>query len=176
MTMIKEGVISAVQSSNLQWNDRETKAIDRITALGLSDPLGSALWRFKYLNDRAAYKRAMYLLVSKARSRLKTKDLDYVINMSTGVLREWTLDACDVCNGVGTVPGMHGHSDKCNRCDGTGIKRYTDHERERNCSLPYGTWNRGHNRIFDDIMICLTGSAAATSGRVRELLSVGVEA
>jgi len=168
--MIKEQIVSAVQSSNLAWSEIETKAIDRITALGLSDPLGSSLWRFKYLHDGAAYKRALYLLVSKARGRLKTKDLDYVIAMSTGVMREWAVDACDACHGVGSVPAMHGLSDKCSKCDGTGIKRYTDFERESNCKIPHGSWNKGHNRNFDEIMICLTGSASATGGKVRALL------
>lgn len=168
--MIKESVVSAVQSSNLRWSELELGAIDRITALGLSDPLGSTLWRFKYLNDRAAYKRSLYLLVSKARDRLKTKDLDYVIKMATGVLKEWAFDACDSCHGVGTVPALHGLTDKCGACHGTGIKRYTDFERATNCGIPNGSWNRGHNRTFDEIMVCLTGSASATGGRVRDLL------
>jgi hypothetical protein len=168
--MIKEQVISAVQSSNLAWSEIETKAIDRITALGLSDPLGSALWRFKYLHDSASYKRALYLLVSKARGRLKTKDLGYVINMSTGVMIEWSVDACDVCHGVGSYPALRGLNDKCPKCDGTGIKRYTDFERESNCKIPHGSWNRGHNRVFDEIMVCLTGSASATGGKVSVLL------
>jgi hypothetical protein len=148
----------------------ETKAIDRITALGLSDPLGSALWRFKYLHDRAAYKRALYLLASKAQDRLKTKDTNYVIAMSVGVLREWSFDACEVCRGVGSMPALHGLTEKCRPCDGTGMKRYTDFERETNCKLPHGTWPKGHNRIFDEIMICLTGAASATGGKVSALL------
>lgn len=168
--MIKESVVSAVQSSNLAWSEIETKAIDRITALGLSDPLGSALWRFKYLHDRAAYKRALYLLASKAQDRLKTKDTDYVIAMSVGVLREWAFDACEVCRGVGSIPALHGLTEKCRPCDGTGMKRYTDFERETNCKLPHGSWPKGHNRIFDEIMICLTGAASATGGKVSALL------
>lgn len=171
---VKERIVSAAQSKDLSWEEDFEKAIDRLTAFGMSDPLGAALWRLKYLNDAAAHKRALYLLVKKARDRLRAPDLDYLIQMARGVVREWTIDACDTCHGVGSVT-EHRALVKCSKCGGTGTKRYTDRERERYCGLPAGTWNRGHERIFDEIMICLTGATAATGGKVRDLLKTHVD-
>lgn len=167
---VKEKIVSAAQSKDLEWEADFEKAIDRLTAFGMSDPLGAALWRVKYLNDAAAYKRALYLLVKKARDRMKSKDLAYVIAMATGVMREWIADSCPTCHGVGSIPAARGLSEKCPKCTGSGIKRYSDFERERYCALPHGSWNPGHARVFDEIMICLTGATAATGGKVRDLL------
>lgn len=167
---VKEKVVGAAQSKDLEWEADFEKAIDRLTAFGMSDPLGAALWRVKYLNDAAAYKRALYLLVRKSRDRLKSRDLEYMIAMATGVMREWIADACQKCHGAGSIVESNRVTVQCPKCQGSGIKRYSDHERERYCSLPHGSWNAGHERIFDQIMICLTGATAATGGKVRDLL------
>jgi hypothetical protein len=166
---VKEKVIAALQSNSLKWDADFEKAIDRLTALGLSDPLGSALWRLKYLNDRAAAKRALYLLVHKAKDRLRGKDLDYVIAMAKGAIQEWLLDACGTCHGVGSITGSNGvRGVTCHKCEGTGLKRHTDMDRARYCALP--AWNAGHNRNFEEVLICLAGSTAATGGKIRDLL------
>lgn len=169
---VKEKIVNAAQSKDLAWEADFEKAIDRLTAFGMSDSLGAALWRFKYLRDRAASKRAFCLLLDKAAARLKRdKDGDYLKNMVAGVMREWMMENCDKCFGTGLVPppGAASRAVKCTKCDGTGLKRYSDFERSMNCGLK-GIWNRGHQRIFDEVMTCLVGATAATGGRVAELL------
>jgi hypothetical protein len=167
---MKEQIVSAAQSKDLAWHADFVKSIDRLTAFGMSDQLGAALWRVKYLYDATTYNRALYLLVKKARARLRAQDLNYLIKMAKGVLKEWLLEACDRCNGTGAIVERTGMTTKCSKCEGTGLKRHTDGERERYCELPAGSWSRGHNRIFDEIMICLTGATAACGGQVRDLL------
>jgi hypothetical protein len=165
--MIREKIASDVHSSNLAWNDRETKAIDRITALGMSDALGSALLRFKFANDRSAGKRALHMLANKAAQRLKV-ELSYAQKLATACLREWLIDTCDTCHGTGyTIES--GHSSKCNKCGGSGAKRYSDSERALAAGLPVESWSK-HQKKFDGVMTCMMGSVADTTGRARNLL------
>jgi hypothetical protein len=168
---VKEKIVSAAQSKDLAWHAEFEKAIDRLTAFGMSDPLGAALWRFKYLRDRAAFKKAMYLLADKAEERIKKPKSKYLFGLVAGVMCEWALDLCQHCNGTGLLasPGAPTRTVKCTKCEGSGLKMYSDWERSNNCGLK-GAWNPGHQKNFDEVMICLTGATAATGGRVNELL------
>lgn len=165
--MFKDKIASDVRSSNLAWNDREQKAIDRITALGLTDQLGAALFRFKYGSDAAAGKRALHLLAHKSAQRLKV-ELSYARMLSTAAIKEWLIDACETCNGTGIVPGV-GRHDKCSKCDGSGVKRHSDTERALAAGLPVGSWDK-HQKRYDQVMTCMMGAIAETTGRARELL------
>ena len=169
--MIREKIASDVHSSNLAWNEREEKAIDRITALGMSDALGSALLRFKFANDRSAGKRALHLLANKAAQRLRV-ELSYAQKLATACLREWLIDACETCHGTGQV-GDGRHTDRCTKCDGSGMKRYSDSERALAAGLPVESWSK-HQKKFDGVMTCMMGSVADTTGRARSLLREAV--
>ncbi|MBB3004384.1 hypothetical protein FHX57_006766 [Paraburkholderia tropica] len=165
--MFKDKIASDVRSSNLAWNEREQKAIDRITALGLTDHLGAALFRFKYGSDAASGKRALSLLAHKAKCSLGV-ELSYATMLATACLKEFACDACATCNGTGTVL-LGAHYDKCNKCDGSGVKRYSDGEREKNAGLPSGSMSK-HQKNFDRVMTCLMGSIAATGAKANALL------
>jgi len=165
--MFKDKIAGDVRSTNLAWNEREEKAIDRITALGMTDHLGAALYRFKYGSDAAAGKRALALLAHKAKCSLGV-ELRYATKLATACLKEFACDACANCNGTGVLLAGARY-DKCGKCDGSGVKRYSDGERERNAGLPEGSMQK-HQKNFDRTMMCLMGSVAATGGKVRELL------
>lgn len=169
--MIQEKIVSAMQSSNLAWHAEFEKSIDRLTAVGMSDALGSALWRFKYLHDRGSFKRALYLLADRVEQRTKKPKNDYMFGIVTGAMREWAIDLCPHCDGTGfvAVAGAPSRGSKCTKCDGNGLKTYSDWERSNNCGLK-GEWNAGHQKNFDAAMGCLKGATAASGGRVRELL------
>jgi hypothetical protein len=164
---VKDQVISATQSSNLRWEAEFIRAIDRLTALGLSDPLGSALWRAKYCQDIAAGRRALFLLTKKVEARLKV-DGGYAQGLSLAALREWMMDACDRCGSTGTVTeGTHVSS--CSRCNGSGLRRFMDWERATAAGIPIESWPK-HAKKFDEVLICLAGASSAAAGKVRELL------
>ena len=177
MRLIVEKLLCAMYSRDLAWHPEPEyeKAIDRITALGMADAhggaLGSALVRAKYLHDRSAYTRALYLLVNKCRKRIMlSKSTSYVTMMTRGVMREWIMDACDLCNGACVITQANGVQEQCPRCEGSGLKRYTDAERERNCGLPNGVWSRAHEDVYDQIMVALTGAAATTIAGIKKNL------
>jgi hypothetical protein len=169
--MVREKIVSAMLSSNLAWHADFERAIDRLTAFGMSDALGAALWRFKYLRDQAAFKKALYLLADKAEERIKRPKTSYLFGLVIGVMQEWNDDTCSHCEGTGLLahPGTPSRALKCTKCGGSGLKTYSDWERSNNCGLS-GVWNVGHQKNFDAVMGCLTGAAAATGGKVRELL------
>lgn len=165
--MFKDKYASDVRSSNLAWNERETKSIDRLTAMGLSDPLGAALFRFKFGSDAAAGKRALHLLAHKAKCNLGV-ELSYAQKLATACIKEWTLDNCVHCNGTGLV--LNGaRYDKCGKCDGSGVKFHSDSERALAAGLPVESWSK-HQRKFDQVMTCMMGAIAATGGKVSALM------
>ncbi|MFM0487997.1 hypothetical protein [Paraburkholderia graminis] len=165
--MFKDKYASDVRSSNLTWNEREVKSIDRLTAMGLSDPLGAALFRFKFASDAASGKRAIHLLAHKAKCNLGV-ELSYATKLATACIKEFVMDNCVPCNGAGLI--LNGaRYDKCGKCDGSGVKRHSDSERALAASLPVESWPR-HAKKFDQVMTCLTASVAATGGKVSALM------
>lgn len=165
--MFKDRYASDVRSSNLAWNEREVKSIDRVTAMGLSDSLGAALFRFKFASDAAAGKRAIHLLAHKAMCSLKV-ELSYATKLATACVKEFAFDNCANCNGTGLIRSGQRY-DKCGKCDGCGIKRHSDAERALAAGLPVESWTK-HVKNFDRTMICLTGSVAAAGGKVSALM------
>jgi len=166
--MFKDKYASDVRSSNLAWNERETKAVDRLTAMGLSDQLGAALFRFKYGSDAAAGKRAIHLLAHKAKCSLKV-ELSYATKLAVACVKEWTLDNCIHCNGTGLI--LNGaRYDKCVKCKGSGVKCHSDAERALAAGLPTENFAKNHGKKFDQVMTCMMGSIAATGGKVSALM------
>ncbi|WP_322069949.1 hypothetical protein [Paraburkholderia bannensis] len=165
---VKDQVVTATQSSNLRWEADFVRAIDRLTALGMSDPLGSSLLRAKYCRDAKAGRRAVLLLAKKVEARLRV-DRAYAEKLSLAAFKEWMLDACDSCAGSGSIT-EGAHISTCTKCHGSGVKRYSDAERAMAAGLPIEAWSK-HQSKFDDVLVCMNASAAATGARVRNLLN-----
>jgi len=161
--MIQEHIASDVHSANLAWDENYQKAIDRITALGMSDALGAELLRFKYANDRHAGTRALHLLAHKAKFALKV-ELSYARSLAKAAVTEYLIDTCEKCNGTGVIG-----RDKCSKCHGSGMKRYSDGERASTAGFPSESWH-AHAKKFDRVMTCMMGSVAETGGKLRALL------
>lgn len=166
--MIREKIVHAMQSKNLAWHHEFEQAIDRLTAVGMSDALGSALFRAKYCNDRFSGKRALHLLTHKAAHRLRV-EISYARSLANVALREWMVDACEKCNGTGQATDG-AHLTTCRKCGGTGVKSYSDDERALHAGFPADSWSK-HAKRFEVTLNCMYGSIAETTGRVRELLS-----
>lgn len=165
--MMQERIASDVHSTNLAWDENYQKAIDRITALGMTDALGAELLRFKYSCDRSAGARALHLLAHKAKFALKV-ELSYARSLAKAAIKEYLIDGCEKCNGTGIVmDGARAFS--CRKCEGTGVKRYSDTERELAAGMPPNSWH-AHAKKFDGVMICMMGSVAETGGKLRALL------
>jgi hypothetical protein len=123
--------------------------LDRIAAMGFTSRLGSMLWRLKYANDRRAYKPAKLLLAKQAKS-----GFDIGIRLCELALREWCMPQCEVCLGMKEIM-VEDLRIICSGCDGIGVRRYSDRERERLAGLPGGSW-RGWGKKYVDIWAVMT--------------------
>lgn len=124
---------------------------DRIAALAGASRLGSALWRLKYGNDPAVYKIALFLLCK----RMKFGDAKVLQRLAELAIHEWMMPMCQTCNGakeliVGDLRAV------CSACEGAGVKRYTDRERERFMTLPPRSWEKWQKK-YESVQAVMTG-------------------
>lgn len=167
--MIREKIVNAMQSKNLAWHAEFERAIDTLTAVGMSDALGSALFRVKYCNDTGAYQRALALLAKEGATRLGVMP-GYARKLAKVAIKEWVADADPHCNGSGLFTQRNGVDVECPKCGGTGLRKWEDHERASASGIPVDAWPK-HRRNFDKIAESLSKATAATAGTVNRLLA-----
>lgn len=167
--MIREKIVGSMQSSNLAWHAEFARAIDTLTAVGMSDALGSALFRVKYCNDTGAYQRALALLAKEGATRLRVMP-QYAKRLAKAAIKEWVIDADPHCQGSGLFVQQNGVSVSCTKCGGTGMRKWEDHERALASGIPVEAWPK-HQRNFEKIAECLGRATAATAGKVNQLLA-----
>jgi hypothetical protein len=167
--MIREKIVNAMQSKNLAWHAEFERAIDTLTAVGMSDPLGSALFRVKYCDDTGAYQRALALLAKEGATRLRVMP-GYARKLAKVAIKEWMVDADPHCHGSGVFTQKNGVEVSCTKCGGTGMRKWEDHERAITAGIPLEAWSK-HERNFGKIAECLSRATASTAGKVNQLLS-----
>lgn len=166
--MIREKIVNAMQSKNLAWHAEFQRAIDTLTAVGMSDPLGSALFRAKYCNDTAAYQQALGLLAKDGATKLRVMP-GYARKLAKVAIKEWIIDADPHCNGSGVFVQSNGIGVSCPKCGGTGMRKWEDHERALTSGIPVDSWDK-HQRNFDKISEQLSRAISALSGKVNAML------
>lgn len=126
---------SHVSFASLEWNENTERAVDRVAAAALANPLGLLLWKAKYLLESDAYRRAQTALGEIYGKRYR--DVPTVRAALVGqALREFLAPSCRTCHGV----GEHMLEDRrvvCETCGGSKIHRYTDQERAGTMQLSY---------------------------------------
>ncbi len=128
---------AATHHASLEWNPDQERAIDKVAAAGLCDPLGVLLWKAKYMLESPAYKQAETELKVRIRVKFPKEawlNLDKVVEQS---LKEFLSDKCKSCLGRGSVT-LDNLKITCEDCLGSGIRRYTDFERARHTQLALG--------------------------------------
>lgn len=167
--MIREKIVNAMQSKNLAWHAEFERAIDTLTAVGMSDALGSALFRVKYCDDKGAYQRALALLAKEGATRLRVMP-GYAKKLAKVAIKEWVLDADPHCHGSGVFTKANGVEVECPKCGGTGMRKWEDHERASASGIPVDAWPK-HQRNFQKIGERLSIATAAMAGKVNRLLA-----
>lgn len=154
----------AVDSSDLGEKIGEGDR-DRVAALAGASRLGSALWRLKYSNDPKVYKSAVLLLAK----RMGWKNSDMLQRICELAIREWLLGMCIECKGAREVI-VGDLRITCPSCEGIGVKRYSDRERERFVGLEARSWDRWVKK-YEAVQAAMTGEDI----RVNAIVSIKLE-
>lgn len=123
-------------SSTLESGSHEMP-IDRIAAFSRASRLGTLLWRLKYGFDASVYQRTADLLASESHTTTQLAEM---------LIREWLNPNCEQCGGN----CEYLISDKrivCPKCNGLGLKRYSDHARARFMDMTVEDWRKVSNQV-----------------------------
>lgn len=123
-------------------SDYHEMPIDRIGAFSRGSRLGTLLWRLKFSHDSSAYKPATLLLAK--RESLQSAVGLRLVEMA---LNEWLLPQCSTCNGARELI-VGPRRIICDDCDGYGIRRFTDRERDRFMGCKFRKWARKYNKVW----------------------------
>ena len=128
---------AATHHASLAWSPDHERAIDKVAASGLCDPLGVLLWKARYMLESWAYQQADKEIKQRIRVKFPREaglNLDKVVEQS---LREFLSDKCNTCKGRKFIPNGE-LIITCEDCSGSGIRRYSDFERARYTNLALG--------------------------------------
>lgn len=136
---------SHVSFASLEWSENTERAVDRVAAAALANPVGLLLWKAKYLLEPDAYKSAQIALGEIYQKRYR--DAPTVRAALVGqALREFLAPSCRTCRGV----GEHMLEDRrvvCDTCGGSKIHRYTDAERAGTMQLSYALTKHAAHKL-----------------------------
>lgn len=109
---------------DLETDYHETP-LDRIGAFSKGGRLGTLLWRLKYGKDLTCFKPAALLLAkdTSMESPIGRRVCELAIS-------EWLLPECDTCRGAKEMI-VGPKRIVCPSCEGYGVRRYSDSERDR---------------------------------------------
>lgn len=126
-----EEVLGLSQISSDLRPREQTSAIDRVTALGFSDALGSLLIRLRVDLDHRCHAQAVDTVAYRLRTIGKNKGWGHMGRMqrvAAEAIRYHLLDMCRGCGGRGFVPSKYGPGIReseegavCAECGGTGM-------------------------------------------------------
>lgn len=123
--------------ASLEWSEERERAIDRVSAAGKASRLGTDLWRARYLLESVAYKDAQRQLVTLFLQRYRSEQPIMAQKCVEEALNEWLGPACGTCNGARELIAGDLRV-RCNSCEGSGLKIYSDIERASRMQLSLG--------------------------------------
>ena len=119
---------------------------DAIAAMAFADRLGSQLWRLKYGNDATSYAPALALVTKRMRGR-KKEPFALLSRFAARAIEEYLDDLCHHCGGRGAIYADATAVHACTFCEGTGRKRYGEHDRARAVGLPIDRYRKMASRF-----------------------------
>lgn len=137
-------IIGRDLASSLEADYSETP-VDRVGAFSKGARLGTLLWRLKYGKDMSCFKPAAFLLAKEA--QLQTAIGFKVCELA---ISEWLLPECETCRGAREV--IFGPKRIiCPACDGYGVKRYTNRERDSFLGSRFKPWIRRYEKACAEL-------------------------
>ncbi len=157
--MGQERLIKSVMAESLMWAETEERPVDRIAAIGLCMKhsryvaVGDAMLRVDAL-DGQALRKVVLLVIRRLNKRYKV-ERGFAQRIAIATLHELLRTNCIHCGGKGVVHVKGSLSVTCTQCDGTGLHRYTDRDRQ---ALVRGNYKR---EAYEDALNYLRDSVVA---------------
>ena len=142
---LRESVAKSIAKGDLRHNPLEETGADRIGALGLSDPLGAAMWRVVADHDGPSLIAAASLLARRIRK--PGEQLSFLTFLCGAVVREHLDDKCQACGGRGYAMVDGRVKDACKVCRGERTRRHSDTERCRQLGIDRASYRRWEGRF-----------------------------
>jgi hypothetical protein len=122
--------------------------------MAFADPLGEALWRLKFSNERAQWPIALARLSNRCKGIVHSRDIRR--RLCSVALREWLDDNCHACGGRKFLMATDQTPLRvCAVCGGTGVRRYEDEWRMQQMGFTpevYRKWERRFGQVHDKIV------------------------
>lgn len=136
--MGQEVLIKCTMASSLAWSDTQEQAVDRVTAIAIAskhNELGSLMLRVEAL-DAPAYRKVILLVIRQLNHKHRITR-GFAERMANAVLHEVLQPHCTSCGGRAEL-----HDDgktvlTCTHCGGSGLMRYSDHDRRSMIGTAY---------------------------------------
>ena len=146
---MRESLSRSLYSAHLE-DGRGERPIHRVASLRASTALGSALFRWKWGEDKRSWGVAFILTLAWSSKHLRIAPRNPSFPMLRRAVKqalaEWHSPKCRACQGLGMIHverhgGLVGIDHTCPVCSGTGAHRYSDTERSHSLGLQnLGKW------------------------------------
>lgn len=161
---MREQLARASSSGDLESIDGRLGDVERIAAMAFGPRLGSLLIRYRD-GGQERWRREAILLVAHRVARKVRTNSDLSVKIATQALNEWDMPHCKTCGGsrelmAGDVRVI------CQSCNGVGVHRYSDSDRQS----AIGGWGGKISRGFDVAMVTISSAVASSVSTARAQL------
>lgn len=128
---------AATHHASLAWSPDHERAIDKVAASGMCDPLGVLLWKARYMLESWAYpqiEEEMFFRMGREFKGYRKINPVILRRVAKQSLTEFVFNKCTTCKGRGHIP----NGDliiSCEDCIGSGVRRYTEQDRAEGTGL-----------------------------------------
>lgn len=161
-----ERLSSSCSTSNLEHREENVMPVDLVAAMSGASDLGADMFRATD-GDVAALRRAVKVL-SLADVRRFRAGRKYSFELALAAIQEVIMCKCEKCNGAGQVV-VAKLKVVCDKCSGTGTKRWLDEERAELIGVPteiYKKIEKRYVKAVDTASLAYTGTVGLARKRL----------
>ena len=152
-------VIGHDLQSTLESSDHHEMPVDRLAAFSRAERLGTLLWRLKWGHDATSFQPAVEGLSEATGQRSALG-----VRLCGMLVWEWLNPNCENCKGARELIAGERRI-VCPKCEGLGIKRYSDRERARYMNMSLEKWRKLSGKVKPVVEV-LTKAERQVSARM----------
>ena len=124
-------------TSDMKAEQEKIRPVEHVAALAGATSIGSDIFRARDY-DANALRRAIFLLARKVRQEMRLA-MEPSMNLASAAIAEVVYWQCRSCKGAAVLVIGTGRQ-VCNKCGGTGVHRWNDHDRAKSAGYNEDTW------------------------------------